>query len=211
MTHDANEDASPVEAAVEDTTVDLAEVMVDPADLGLELPDDPAEAQQHLMRALLMSRVESAEYLETMQRVAAEFDNYRKRAERDRHELVQRSTQRLISDALPTLDNFDAALAYEAQTPAEEKILDGMRSTRAQLLDLLQGEGLEPIPAEGAVFDPALHEAVSGPVGEGDGELVVTAELRRGYILGGLVLRAALVSVDHGVAPADADVENSEG
>ena len=97
---------------------------------------------------------------------------------------------------LPALDNFDAALAYEPQTPSEDKILDGMRSTRAQLLDLLQTEGLAPIPAENVPFDPAVHEAVSGPAAAGDGELIVAAELRRGYTLGGRVLRAALVTVE---------------
>lgn len=167
-----------------------------PADLGLALPDDPHEAQQELMAALLAARQESGEYLETMQRIAAEFDNFRKRVERDRSELIQRATQRLIADMLPTLDSFDAALAYEPQTPAEEKILDGMRSTRGQLLDLLQAEGLEPIVGENTPFDPAVHEAVSGPTHEGQGELMVAGELRRGYLLNGRVLRAALVAVE---------------
>ncbi len=167
-----------------------------PADLGLALPDDPHEAQQELMAALLAARQESGEYLETMQRIAAEFDNFRKRVERDRSELIQRATQRLIADMLPTLDSFDAALAYEPQTPAEEKILDGMRSTRGQLLDLLQAEGLEPIVGENTPFDPAVHEAVSGPTQEGQGELMVAGELRRGYLLNGRVLRAALVAVE---------------
>lgn len=167
-----------------------------PADLGLALPDDPYEAQQELMAALLAARQESGEYLETMQRIAAEFDNFRKRVERDRSELIQRATQRLIADMLPTLDSFDAALAYEPQTPAEEKILDGMRSTRGQLLDLLQAEGLEPIVGENTPFDPAVHEAVSGPTQEGQGELMVAGELRRGYLLNGQVLRAALVAVE---------------
>ena len=97
---------------------------------------------------------------------------------------------------LPVLDNFDAALAYEPQTPAEDKILDGMKSTRGQLLDVLKTEGLEPIAAVGIVFDPAVHEAVSGPTGVGHGELMVGNELRRGYTLGGMLLRAALVTVE---------------
>ena len=168
-----------------------------PLDLGLELPEEPHEAEQVLLAEVAASRAEAGEYLETMQRIAAEFDNYRKRTERDRIELVRRSTQRMIADMLPTIDSFDAALAYEPQTPAEEKILDGMKSTRAQLLDLLRTEGLEPIPTEGVAFDPALHEAVSGPAGDGEGDLVVANELRRGYTLSGLVLRAALVTVEH--------------
>ena len=189
---------------------DVASIAIDPAALGIELPSDPAEAQQMLLHHVLTARSESAEYLETMQRVAAEFDNYRKRSDRDRSELVTRATQRLIADMLPTLDSFDAAVAYEPQTPAEEKILDGMRGTRTLLLDLLRAEGLEAIPADGVAFDPAVHEAVSGPMSDGEGELVVTTELRRGYTLGGFVLRAALVTVDHGEPAADIDTEDTD-
>lgn len=198
---------APSDEAVEPEVEEIV-VALEPSDLGLELPDDPEQARQTLLQAVAEARSEAGEYLETMQRVAAEFDNYRKRSDRDRSELVGRATQRLISDMLPSLDNFDAALAYEPQTPAEDKILDGMRSTRAQLLDLLKAEGLEPIAAVGVAFDPAVHEAVSGPVGDGEGDLVVTTELRRGYTLGGLVLRAALVAVDHGDPASSNETED---
>ena len=135
---DATEVAESVESA--DSAV-LAELT--PADLGLELSAVPDEAQRQLLAALLAARQESGEYLESMQRIAAEFENFRKRVDRDRSDLVTRATQRMIGDMLPTLDNFDAALAYEPQTPSEDKILDGMRSTRAQLRDLLQALRLE--------------------------------------------------------------------
>lgn len=201
MTDNPNEDAAVVDEALEPEVSpveapDAPPAELVPADLGLDLSDDPHEAQQQLMAALMVSRQESGEYLETMQRIAADYDNFRKRIERDRADLIQRAAQRLITDMLPTLDSFDAALAFEPQTPAEEKILDGMRSTRAQLLDLLQGEGLEPIATDNTPFDPAVHEAVSGPSQQGDGELIVAGELRRGYTLNGLVLRAALVAVE---------------
>lgn len=195
MTDTPNGDVAATEEVVEPVP---EPVRLTPADLGLALSDDHEEAQQQLMTALLVARQESGEYLETMQRIAAEFDNFRKRIERDRVELIQRASQRLITDMLPTLDSFDAALAFEPQTPAEEKILDGMRSTRTQLLDLLAAEGLEPIAAENTPFDPAVHEAVSGPSQAGEGELMVAGELRRGYALNGRVLRAALVAVETG-------------
>jgi molecular chaperone GrpE len=196
-TGDVVDDGSVADETIVEEAESAAIAVLRPADLGLELPGDPAEAEQVLLSALAASRQESGEYLETMQRLAAEFDNFRKRADRDRTELVQRASQRLITEMLPTLDNFDAALAYEPQTPSEEKILEGMRSTRSQLLVLLESEGLEPIEAEGAPFDPAVHEAVSGPTGEGEGDLIVATELRRGYLLSGRVLRAALVTVEH--------------
>ena len=73
-----------------------------------------------------------------------------------------------------------------------------MRGTHAQLMEILSGEGFEPIAAVGAPFDPAVHEAVAGPQGDGDGALIVGQELRRGYTLRGRVLRPSLVVVEHG-------------
>lgn len=197
MTDTSNGDGAVTDDSAVDEDVAPIAVDLDPADLGLDLPADAGQAQQMLLGALLVARQESGEYLEAMQRVAAEFDNFRKRADRDRTELVQRASQRLIAGMLPTLDSFDAALAYDPQTPSEDKILDGMRSTRTQLLELLKMEGLEPIESVGAGFDPAVHEAVSGPTGSGEGDLLVASELRRGYTLSGRVLRAALVTVEH--------------
>ena len=163
------------------------------AELGLELPDDPEAARALLLRELAEARGEASEYLETLQRVAADFENYRKRVERDQAENVLRASQRLVEKLLPTLDAFDAALSFEPQTPADDKLLDGMRGTHAQLMDALGKEGLVPITAAGEPFDPAVHEAVAGG---GDGELHVAQELRRGYTLQGRVLRPSLVIVE---------------
>ena len=164
--------------------------------LGFELPSDPAAAEALLLGELAESRMEAGETLETLQRVAAEFDNYRRRVDRDQTQSVERASQRVIESLLPTLDAFDAALAVEASTAAEEKILDGMRSIRDHLLETLARDGLEPIPALGEIFDPKVHEAVSGAQA-GDGELVVDSELRRGYTMQGRVIRPSLVTVDH--------------
>lgn len=165
-------------------------------ELGLELPEDPEEAQALLLRELSEARQEAGEQLEMLQRVAADFDNYRRRVERDQAENVERASQRVIESLLPTLDAFDAATAFEPQTPGEQNTLDGMISTRTQLLETLAREGFEPIPASGEVFDPKVHEAVSGP-GDGDGDLFVDAELRRGYVMRGRVIRPSLVTVKH--------------
>jgi molecular chaperone GrpE len=165
-------------------------------DLGLELPDDRAEAESLLLRELGEARQEAGENLEMLQRVAADFDNFRRRVERDQAENVERASQRVIESLLPTLDALDAALAFEPQSESEENIHAGMESTRSQLLEALSREGFEPIPAAGEPFDPKVHEAVSGP-GGGDGDLVVGAELRRGYVMRGRVIRPSLVTVEH--------------
>lgn len=171
-----------------------AEQAVSPQ-VAIDLPDDPAAAVPVLIEALAESRQQAAEYLDTMQRVAAEFDNFRKRSVREREEIVDRASQRLIERLLPTLDSFDAALAYQPQTETEEKLLAGMADTHRLLMETLAGDGFAPIEANDVPFDPAVHEAVTGP-GEGDGDLVVT-EMRRGYTLRGRVIRAALVAVRH--------------
>lgn len=164
----------------------------------LELPPDPETAVAVLTEALAESRDVSAARLDDLQRVAAEFENYRKRTERDRRETVERAGQRLIEALLPVLDSFDGAFAHDPQSSGEELLQKGITSTFHQLMEILEREGLATIPAEGERFDPAIHEAVTGGTGD---DLVVTAELRRGYTLRGRVIRPAMVAV----AQSDAD------
>ena len=163
--------------------------------LGLAMPDDPAEAQDLLLRELDEARQMSDESLANLRRVAAEFDNYRKRIERDQAENVVRASQRLVELLLPALDSFDAAIATDTETDIEAKMLEGMTGTRSQLTDALAHEGVEPIDAVGHPFDPALHEAVS--VIPGEGEQIVQQDLRRGYTMRGRVIRPSLVVVGH--------------
>jgi molecular chaperone GrpE len=163
--------------------------------LGLAMPDDPAEAQELLLRELDEARQMSDESLANLRRVAAEFDNYRKRIERDQAENVVRASQRLVELLLPALDSFDAAIATDTETDIEAKMLEGMTGTRSQLTDALAHEGVEPIDAVGHPFDPALHEAVS--VIPGEGEQIVQQDLRRGYTMRGRVIRPSLVVVGH--------------
>lgn len=162
--------------------------------LGIDLPDDTEEAIPVLLAAVHDARAEAGTYLDDLRRVAADFDNFRKRAMRDQHTTVERAAERVLAAMLPVLDSFDAALAIEPTTESEEKLLRGMRSTNAQLIDVLGKEGLEPIATVGEPFDPEVHEAVM--TSGGDGALVVSDELRRGYRLRGRVLRAALVALE---------------
>ena len=155
----------------------------------IDLPQDPDEAIAYLLGELRSARLEADSYLTDLQRVAADFENYRKRALRERDEIVMRSTQALVRELLPVLDSFDGALAAAA---GDQHLLAGLRSTHQLLVDALSREGLEPIAALGTPFDPSVHEAVSGG---GTGHLVVTAEMRRGYLLRGRVLRPSLVAV----------------
>ena len=171
--------------------------------LGLDLPDDPAEALPVVLEALAASRLDGDRYLDDLRRVAADFENYRKRAQREMAALVERASERVVRELLPVLDSFEAALAVESKTETEENLLVGLRNTYDLLLDVLSKEGVEAIETWGAPFDPTVHEAVV-TTGEGTGTLRITQDFRRGYKLHGKVLRAALVAV----APKQADTDD---
>ncbi|MFP5332518.1 MAG: nucleotide exchange factor GrpE [Acidimicrobiia bacterium] len=178
----------------EEATESHASPVLSAEALGIDLPDDPEEAKQVLLAAVHEARAEAGTYLDDLRRVAADFDNFRKRAVRDQQHIVDRAAERVLVNMLPVLDSFDAALAIEPTTETEEQLLRGMRGTHAQLMDVLAKEGLEPIQTVGEPFDPEVHEAVM--TSGGDGPLIVAQELRRGYALRGRVLRAALVALE---------------
>jgi len=140
-------------------------------------------------------RIERDQARDRHLRLAADFDNYRKRAQRDQAAMIARSSERVLASLLPVLDSLDAAAATDAGASSEESLRQGLTGTRDQLLSTLAREGLEPIEALGEVFDPNLHEAAH--MGEGSGTMVVEAEWRRGYTLNGRVVRATLVAVGY--------------
>jgi molecular chaperone GrpE len=138
---------------------------------------------------------ERAELVDTLRRVQADFENYRKRMLREQTTLVERATERLVEDLLPVLDSFDGALGSfgNADSPEAEKVRDGVVGIRTQLVTVLDKAGLERIDATGDAFDPNEHEAVMQD--DGDGEPHVAEVLRTGYRLKGRVLRPAMVRV----------------
>jgi molecular chaperone GrpE len=126
-------------------------------------------------------------------RATAEFDNYRKRVERERRDLVDATASDVVRDLLPVLDDFERALS--APGSADDAFRRGVELIHRRLLDVLRVRGVEPFDSVGQTFDPAVHEAVATePVGRRrEGEIV--AELGRGYRLNGRLLRPARVKV----------------
>jgi molecular chaperone GrpE len=137
-------------------------------------------------------RAERDEYLEHLQRVAAEFENYRKRAARDQESLVARAAERLVRELLPVLDDLERAL-QAAEQHEEAKLEEGVRLVHRQLADALRKEGVQEIPTEGK-FDPHLHEALLAQPSEAEQGTVIEV-LQKGYRLGDRVLRPARVVV----------------
>ncbi len=135
------------------------------------------------------------EYLAHLQRLQAEFDNYRKRVLREQTTAVEMAAEPVMHRLLEVLDDFELALIHAAEKPDYEKFLHGVELVYAKLLDSLRAEGLDKMDAQGKPFDPEVHEALL-QTGEGDGEPVVADVLRPGYTLKGRVLRPAGVRVE---------------
>jgi molecular chaperone GrpE len=128
-------------------------------------------------------------------RTTAEFDNYRKRVERERREMAERASEGVLAELLPIVDDLERALSVETGSDATDAYRKGVGLIHKQILDLLSRRGVTAIEALGADFNPHLHQAVASESVEGrrDGEVVEV--LRPGYLLGDRLLRPAMVKV----------------
>jgi molecular chaperone GrpE len=144
---------------------------------------------------LEIARDEAAQYLDHLRRLQAEFDNYRKRVVKEQTDLAELGAMPVARRLLEVLDDFELALMAADETHDFEKFVKGVELVYAKLADALKAEGLERMQAEGAPFDPELHEALM-QTGDGDGEPIVVDVLRPGYTLKGRVLRPAGVRVE---------------
>jgi molecular chaperone GrpE len=144
---------------------------------------------------LAVARAQAAEYRDHLQRLQAEFENYRKRITTSQQRLVEAEMQRFVAQLLEALDEFDLALIAAERQPDFESFRKGVELVYAKLADTLRSEGLERIEAEGKAFDPTEHEALM-QTGDGDGEPRVAEVFRQGYKLRGSVIRPASVRVE---------------
>lgn len=155
-----------------------------------------AEGDEELTQDLERER---DELTSTLQRVQADFENFRKRVMRDHAAQIERAHEALVEQLLPILDSFELAVlsapAGELDETAE-KLKKGVELVYAELLGVLEKAGLARIEAAGKPFDPEEHEAVLRDEGEGDA--VVREVMRTGYRLKGRVLRPAMVRVGPG-------------
>jgi molecular chaperone GrpE len=136
---------------------------------------------------------ERDDLLDTSRRLQADFENYRKRVQREQATLVERSTEGLLEQLLPVLDSFELAVRQLEGSDTDEKVSKGIELVYAELSSVMDRSGLERIEAKGAPFDPNEHEAVMQD--DGDGEPHVDDVLRTGWKLKGRVLRPAMVKV----------------
>jgi molecular chaperone GrpE len=155
--------------------------------------DTVSQGSSDLDQLLAETRAERDEYLDLLQRLQADFENYRKRAARDQERLVAHAHERLVRELLPILDDLERALAA-AERHEEATLVDGVQLVEKGLRHALAKEGLSEIPTDGA-FDPHVHEAMLARPGDDAEPGSVLEVVQRGYRLGDKVVRPARVIV----------------
>ena len=212
-----------------DSAADVPETQQDPKPSVEETPavaspDSPSEAgtpaQNNEARLEQLEREHSTlrQEHETLSaqyvRIAADFDNFRKRQSRDHDDLKLQITCSTLGEILPVVDNFERARQQlDPQGEEAQALHRSYQGLYKQLVDVLKQLGVAPMRVVGQEFDPSLHEAVLRESSDEHPEDVVIEELQRGYHLSGKVLRHALVKVSMGPGPqqADAAVQGTEG
>ncbi len=159
-------------------------------------PDLPAESPEGQLAAVTAERdqlrAEKDELQDRLLRARAEFDNARRRTERERSDFLQFAAMDLVRDILPVLDDFERALKTET---ADKDYAKGVELIYQRQFETLKKMGLEPIDAVGKTFDPNVHQAVERVVTEDSEDQTVLGEFQRGYYFRGKLLRPAMVRV----------------
>lgn len=161
-----------------------------PADAGEEITQDLAALRAELDE----NKKKAEEYYTLLQRLKAEFDNFRKRTQKEKEEAVKFASERVILSLLPVLDNLERAVESSRTNQDFVSFSQGVEMILRQFRKVLEDEGLTPIEAVGKEFDPNLHEALL-KVESDQGENIVLEELQKGYYLKDKVLRHSKVKV----------------
>ena len=156
---------------------------------------EPEEEIRRLREALEAKSREVEEHRDRYLRAAAEFDNARKRAAREREEYTRYANESLLRELLPVLDNFERALQAVRGEPAAAAVTAGVELIQRELLRVLEKFGVTSFTSVGQPFDPERHEAIARVPAQGRPEGTVVDETARGYLLNGRVLRPAMVTV----------------
>ena len=157
-------------------------------------PDTLNQISQ-LEDALDHEREKSEDLLRRLQYLQADFENYRKRVEKEMGDVKRLSNERLLSDLLTVKDELDLAFAKIRETKQNPVLLEGVGMIQKRVQNILSKEGVERIPGAGSKFNPEYHEAALRVVSDDEEEGTVLEEVRAGYMLKGRVLRPSIVKV----------------
>ena len=161
----------------------------------LDAEYEQSEDIEALQTALAEEKEKAEKYLANWQRSQADLENYTKRSEQERAEIVESANRMLVSDLLPILDDFERAFASLPVELYEQNWTEGIRLIYNKIKAVLEGQGLAEIEAKGEYFDPCWHEAAGQLVGE---EGICVEEIRKGYRFREKLLRPAMVMVGAG-------------
>ena len=157
----------------------------------------PLEKNLTLEAELVKAKAKAEDHYAQLQRLQADFDNYRKRTQKEKTELIKYASERLVGELLPVLDNFERAVSAAKVNPDFTAFSQGVEMILRQMQTALSKEGLRAMDAVGQPFDPNLHEAVLRVASEEHPENTVVEELQKGYYLKEKVLRACMVKVSN--------------
>ncbi|MCF8010470.1 MAG: nucleotide exchange factor GrpE [Clostridiales bacterium] len=151
------------------------------------------EEIKSLKDELKLEKAKSTEYYNRLTRLQSDFNNFRKRIQKEKEDLSKYAGETLVNKILPVLDNFQRAV--ETSSGESEKLLEGVEMIYRQLYEVLESEGLQPVAAVGEEFDPNQHEAVIQEEIDQYEDNTVIQEMRRGYLFKDRLLRPAMVKV----------------
>lgn len=160
-----------------------------------EIIDETSEESSDVSKELDQANEEKEEYYNRMLRLQAEYDNFKRRTQKERTADRKYKAQDLATELLPVLDNFERALQVES-TPETESLIDGITMVYNQFKEAFASQEIEEIETVGTTFDPNLHHAVMQVEEEGKDKDEVVEELQKGYILNERVIRPAMVKVN---------------
>jgi len=146
---------------------------------------------------LVKAKAKAEDHYNQLQRLQADFDNYRKRTQKEKTELIKYASERLVGELLPVLDNFDRAVSAAKVNPDFTSFSQGVEMILRQMQAALSKEGLKAMDAVGRPFDPNLHEAVLRVASDEHPENTVVEELQKGYYLKEKVIRPSMVTVSN--------------
>jgi len=197
------QDSAPAPAEAAAAPEASAAVDSAPAEVAAEASADPEQRVRELEAELTALKAEHESVRSQYMRIAADFDNFRKRQSRDQEDQRTQIACSTLSEILPVVDNFERARQQlDPQAEEAQSIHRSYQGLYKQLVDVFKQLGVSPMRVEGEPFDPTLHEAVLREPSDEHAEDLVIAELQRGYHLNDRVLRHALVKVSMGPGPS---------
>lgn len=182
------------EKLVEGTTED--NLMVDEEEKSSSISVQDSESQvKKLEEKVKQLEAEVADYVDTLKRVQAQFENYKKRIKKEFDTFTQISTHKLVKELLPVLDNLERALSSAESTDDKGKIIEGVKLIYDQFKQALEKEGLKAIDPAGDRFDPYFHEAIMQVESDEHEDNTVVEVFQKGYLINDHLLRPAIVKV----------------